>query len=266
MTAIPSAEPSLAFDDVGTGPALLLGHSFLCDRTMWRYQVPVWSRKYRVINPDLRGHGESGRWNTPVSLDELVDDSLRLLDRLAIDQAAWVGLSIGGMTAMRAALQAPDRVSALVLLDTDAGPETPYRRLEYRILGVVAGAVGIGPLMPRVLRQMFGATSLRERPELLAEWSRKMATAHIPSMRAILRGLVARRSLLDRLVNLTVPTLVLCGAEDTSTPPSRSRQIAGSVGGSELHFIPRAGHLSALEQPQEVADLTMGFLEKNLGG
>lgn len=248
------------FEDSGAGPPVILGHSFLCSGKMWREQVPALAGKFRVINPDLRGHGRSGEVDRPYSLYDAVSDMLAVLDRLGIERAMWCGLSIGGMVALRAALSCPERVSGLILLDADAGAETTLRRLKYLAMGAGARAVGIRPFLSSIARLMFGATTRRHNPTLVNEWRGEFARVRVPSALRCLEALMRRDSLLARLGQIRVPTLVLVGAEDQSLPPPLSRRIHDRLGDSTFSVIPAAGHLSALEQPTRVTDAILRFL------
>jgi len=249
------------FEDVGTGTPVVLGHSFLCSGKMWREQVPALVGRFRVINPDLRGHGRSSEVNRPFSLYDAVSDVVAVLDRLGIGKAIWCGLSIGGMVALRAALTCPERVSALILLDTDAGAETALRKLKYLAMGAGARAVGISPFLSSIARLMFGATTRRHEPTLVAEWNKEFAGVHVPSVLWCLDALMRRDSMLERLGRIGVPALVLVGEEDRSLPPPLSRRIHDLLPGSTFSVIPAAGHLSALEQPEAVNHAILTFLE-----
>jgi len=248
------------FEDIGAGPPVVLGHSFLCSGKMWREQVPALAGKFRVINPDLRGHGRSGEVNRRFSLHDAVSDVLAVLDRLSIQRAVWCGLSIGGMVALRAALSCPERVSGLILLDTDAGAETALRTLKYLAMGAGARVVGVGPFVPSIARLMFGATTRRQNPTLVTEWKKEFSGVHVPSVLRWLEALMRRDSVLARLDQIGVPALVLVGEEDRSLPPPLSRRIHALLRDSSFGLIPAAGHLSALEQPAPVTGAIFGFL------
>jgi len=248
------------FEDSGAGPPIVLGHSFLCSGQMWREQVPALSPKFRVINPDLRGHGRSAHVTRPFSLYDAMSDVMAVLDQLSIERAVWCGLSIGGMVALRAALTHPERVGGLILLDTDAGAETGLRKLKYRAMGVGAGVVGLRPFLPSMARLMFGATTRRQNPTLVREWKRQCARLHVPSLLRCLEALMHRDSLLGRLDLIGVPALVLVGEEDRSLPPPLSRRIHDQLRHSTFAVIPAAGHLSSLERPVPVTDAILGFL------
>jgi pimeloyl-ACP methyl ester carboxylesterase len=245
----------------GEGRPIVLGHSFLCSGEMWAPQVePLAAAGYRVINVDARGHGKSGRIDSDFTLYDMVDDVLAVLDDLGIERAIWAGLSIGGMVALRAALVVPQRVEALILLDTDAGPESAWKRFKYSVLGTIARTAGLGPVLPLVMPLMFGSTTRRLRPDLVAEWRERFSRVHVPSILRMLRALQDRDDVVPRLPEIAVPALVVVGEEDVSLPPVHSRVLARGLSGSRLVEVPGAGHLSALERPEAVTAAMLEFL------
>jgi 3-oxoadipate enol-lactonase len=248
------------FEDIGSGPAVVFGHSFLCSGEMWAPQVSSLAKRYRVINIDQRGHGQSGNLSHPFDLYDMVGDVVAVLDHAGIETAVWAGLSIGGMVAMRAALTVPDRVRALVLADTHAGREKAYKTFKYRAMILGTKAVGIGPFLPTVSSLMFGSSTRQSQPDLVAEWNERFAAVHMPSIGMVLEALVRRDSVLDRLRHIEVPTLVIVGAEDASLPVTCSQEIAAAIPNSCLVVIPGAGHLSCLENPEAVSEALIDFL------
>jgi pimeloyl-ACP methyl ester carboxylesterase len=262
LVARPDA--SIHYTEQGAGTCLLFAHSYLCSGLMWAAQTEALSSSYRTVNVDLRGHGESSAAGPGLSLFDLVHDHVAVLDELGIERAVWVGLSIGGMIALRAALRAPERVSALVLADTSAASEPGVRRLRYRAMGAGARLVGLGPFMGQVMALMLGPSTHRDRPDLVAEWRARIVAAHLPSILNLTGALFARESLLDRLGEILVPTLVLVGEEDEAQPPARSRELAAGLPNAELIVVPEAGHLSPLEQPEVVSETIRDFLVEAL--
>lgn len=261
MAFVQNQSLSIFFEDIGTGPPVVLGHSFLCSGRMWRGQVPALADRFRVLNLDLRGHGRSSEVTRAFSLYDTVSDVVAVLDELGIEKAVWCGLSVGGMVALRAALTCPQRVERLILLDTDAGAETPLRKMRYYGMGLGARLLGVGPFLSPIARLMFGATTRRENPTLVSEWKREFSGVHLPSILRVLDALMQRDSLLTRLPQIGVPALVLVGAEDRSLPPSLARRIHDLMPDSRLVEIPGAGHLSALEQPASVNEAILDFLK-----
>ena len=262
MAVVEVRDQRVFFDDVGSGMPVVLGHSFLCSRDMWRNQIHAFEQHYRMINVDLRGHGKSGPAHQRFSLYDAVKDVVAVLDELGVEKAVWCGLSIGGMVALRAAVTVPDRVSALVLMDTDAGSEHLLRKLKYRLMGVGARALGMRPFLPAITRLMFGATTRRNNPGLVDEWRDVFADVDLPSALQCLACLMDRDSVVSRLPEISVPSLVIVGQEDRSLPVTLSHRIHQGLPDSEIRVIPEAGHLTALEQPSQVNDALEAFLPR----
>lgn len=249
------------FEDVGSGPAIVLGHSFLCSGEMWRPQVGPLSARCRVINVDARGHGRSGPLSEAFDLYEMVADVVAVLDHVGVDRAVWAGLSIGGMVAMRAAITVPDRVAGLILADSHAGPESTYKKLKYRAMALGVKTLGVEPFLTAISKLMFGVTTRQRNPELVTVWRQRFGSVDVPSMLLGLGALVTRDAVVERLRVVEVPALVIVGAEDVSLPPALSREIADALPNASLVVIPESGHLSALEQPESVTDAMLRFLE-----
>lgn len=249
------------YEVTGQGaPAVVLLHSYLCSGYMWHNQVDALALRCTVVNIDARGHGRSGPVPETFPLGDLVGDVVQVLDVEGISSAVWVGLSIGGMVALHAALSVPDRVRGLVILDSDAGAERVASRLKYAVMAAVVRRFGVGPMMKPILRLMFGRTTLGSRHGLVAEWAARFEQVDVPSMLNTLPALVRRPDLLPRLGEIRVPTLVLVGQEDRSLPPALSRRMASAIPGSTLVEVPGAGHLSVLEEPERLTGLIEGFV------
>jgi pimeloyl-ACP methyl ester carboxylesterase len=255
---------SIHFEDQGSGPCVLFAHSYLCSGVMWAQQAAYLASSWRTVNVDTRGHGQSSPAGPGLTIYDLVDDHLAVLDDLGIERAVWAGLSLGGMIALRAALVAPERVSALVLADTSAATEPAWPVLRYRAMGMGTRVAGFEPFLGRIMTLMFGTTTRRRNPELVAEWRRHIAGSHVPSILNLMKPLFGRDSLLDRLGEIHVPALVLVGEEDRAQPPARSRQIASGLANAELVVVPEAGHLAAVEQPEVVSETMRDFLVEAL--
>jgi len=248
------------FEDVGSGPPVVMGHSILCSGEMWMYQMPKLAERYRVINIDQRGHGQSVPVTSSYELRDMVEDAFAVLDHLEIKRAVWAGLSMGGMVAMHAAVTAPDRVAALVLLDTHAGEETMYKKLKYRAMSIGARAFGVRPFFPAVIPLLFGRTTLAENQSLVDKWKPRFEEIHVQSLARAVTALTRRSSILRELSEVQCPSLVIVGEEDASLPPHLSREIVDALPNASLVVIPKAGHLSALEKPEEVTEAMLGFL------
>lgn len=263
MPTLQRSGASISYQVQGDGPPLLLGHSLLLDGRMWDALVPRLARAYRVYNIDARAHRRSTAPG-PFTLEDLADDWLALLDQEHIDRALLCGLSMGGMTAMRLALRAPHRVAAMALLDTSADPEPPVQRRAYRLMGEIQRRVRLDPLLaPLVRRKMFGATTRKERPDIVEQGVRLVLENEPRLLYPAVRAVFDRPSIAQHLKEIHTPTLVIVGEEDVATPPSRSERIAAAIPGAILARIPAAGHLSAMEQPDAVAAHLEPFLQRH---
>lgn len=256
----------LHYVDQGTGPVVLLGSSYLWDRDMWAPQIEALSQQYRVIVPELWGHGESGPLPTQTrSLDDLARQALALLDQLDIAQINLVGLSVGGMWGARLALLAPARINSVVLMDTYLGAEPDATRQYYFSLFKMiedAGAIP-EPLLDVVAPIFFRPGIDREsalyqdfRKALQALPKERLLNSIVPLGRLIF----SRENILDQLPRLdSDTTLVMCGEQDKPRPPAESQEMAELIGCS-LTLISDAGHISARENPDFVNEALLTFL------
>ena len=235
-------------------PAIILLHGLLFDGGMWRGQAEPLAALGRVVILDGPGHGKSEP-APRFMLEEHADALLDAFGELGIRRAVVVGLSWGGMVAMRFALQHPGKVAGLALLDTSADAESLAQRVKYRAFIAMHRRVGLPfSLFQRELAPlMFGARARVESPELLdAAYRRTMSFERAGLSRAALAVVVHRKNILADLPRIQTPTLVICGREDRSTPPEQSEAIARGIPRARLEILEGVGHMSALEDPAAV--------------
>jgi pimeloyl-ACP methyl ester carboxylesterase len=255
---------SIAYDEVGDGSAgtLVLLHGFPHSRALWAEQLaalPALAPGWRVIAPDLRGFGESdvvGPWH----VDDWADDVVALLDRLGVERAVIGGLSMGGYVALALWRRHAQRVRALVLADTRAGDDAPAVRERRRELVALARAQGADAVAESQLPGALGATSRETRPEVVARLRALMAAAPVEGIVGALEAMMVRPDSTPWLAEITVPTLVIVGAEDVLTRPSEARAMCDAIAGARLVMIERAGHVSCVEQPEAFGAAVAGFL------
>jgi pimeloyl-ACP methyl ester carboxylesterase len=265
MPSINRQGATISYEDSGSGPPILMGHSLLCDGRMWADVLPPLAATHRIINIDARGHRHSTAPG-PFTLEDLAGDWLAILDHEQIDRAVLCGLSMGGMTAMRLALRAPERVSALVLCDTSADPEPTYNRIKYSAMAEIVRRVGyLAPIMKTAASKLFGRTTRRTRPDLVARELDRIREKDRAQLYHALHAVFDRPSIAHRIAAITCPALVVVGDEDVSTTPDRSRRIAEAISGATLVTLPEVGHLSALEAPERLSHEIERWLERVSG-
>jgi 3-oxoadipate enol-lactonase len=263
MAQLQRGGASIHYEVSGDGPAVVLGHSLLCDTEMWRGVAPRLAEAHRVINVEARGHRRSTAPG-PFTLEDLAADWLAILDQEGIDRAFLVGLSMGGMTAMRLALRAPARTAGMVLIDSNGDLEERARRARYGAMAAIYRRFGlVGPLARWVGRIMLGDTTLRRRPEVLDELRATVARHDRSQIPHAMRAVFRRGPILDRLTAIACPTLVVVGGEDRATPVVKSQHLAAAIPGARLEVVPGVGHLSALEDPPAIASRVIGFLAEH---
>lgn len=253
----------LHWREAGHGPqAVLLLHAFPFDGRLWDEQLARLPRRWRIVAPDLRGFGASELGDVDVlTMDLLADDLAGLLDRLELERAAVCGLSMGGYVALALWRRHRERVRALALCDTRATPDTEEaRRARYALIERIAqegAAAAADTLLPRLLAER----TRRERPEV-AERLRTLILEQPPdALIAALRGLAERPDATPLLPGITVPTLVLRGAEDALVAATEAEALAAAIPDARLVTIPGTGHLPNVEDPAAFDRALVHFLE-----
>lgn len=257
---VSSVDLPIYYESSGSGLAIVFIHSFLCDRTLFEHQVQALQSSYKVVTLDIRGHGRSGSSDSAFGMPDIVNDVLAVLDKEQIGAAVWVGLSIGGFVAMRAALDFPNRVKALVLMDTEAGPQSLLKKIQD--IGLKWGLRALGPkaIAPSICNALFGKSTRRSNPALVNAYKLKFQEMRVESICHCIEAVMTRDDLRPQLSKLKCPTLVVVGDEDVPLPVAKSRKIAQLISTSTLATILGAGHLSAIEQPTEVNRVLAQFL------
>lgn len=240
----------MAYEDTGgSGAALLLVHGFPLDRTLWAPQVIGLRDMARVIAPDLRGLGESGLPSGDVTVDAYADDLAALLDSLGVKSAIVAGLSMGGYIAFAFYRKFPARVRGLILANTKAGADSPEGKKGRDDNAVLAREKGAGAIAERMLPKMLTPKSLAERADLKKSVNDMMARQPVPGVVGALMAMRDRPDSTPTLGTITVPALVITGAEDTLLPSKESELIRDGIRGAKLVILEGAAHLSNVEQP-----------------
>jgi len=246
------AAPDLPAD----APTLVLSNSLGTTHAMWDKQIPSWSRNFRVLRFDTRGHGASPVPDGPYSIDDPADDVIALLDKLNLDRVHFVGLSLGGMTGMRVAARNPERIERLTVMCTSAHLE-PASSWHERAATVRAS--GSGAVAEAVVGRWY-----------TAQFARRNA-AYIKAAQDVVRSTpaegyagcceaIATMDLRSDLASIVAPTLAIAGAQDPATAPPHLVRIAEGVQDGRLLVVPSAAHLANDEQPATVSRAVLAHL------
>ncbi|MFC0385548.1 alpha/beta fold hydrolase [Muricoccus vinaceus] len=253
-------------NQLANAPPVVLGPSFLWDTSMWAPQIEALAARYRVIVPDLWGHGGSAALPPgTTTMRDLAQQHLTLLDRLNVGRCSIIGLSVGGMWGAELALMAPERVAGLVLMDTSLAVEPEQTRDGYFAMLGTVGAHGAvpEPVLDAVVPLFFSPTVRTRHPQLpetfrqtLRDWPPQRLKDNVAPLGRIIFG---RGDLLADVASLSMPSLVMTGVDDLAQPVARGQAIAERIG-CPFVAIPDAGHISSLEAPDSVNQALLDFL------
>jgi 3-oxoadipate enol-lactonase len=254
--------PALALDLAGDGSGglVLFMHGIGGNRGNWRRQLPAFAPHFACAAWDARGYGASDDYDTALAFDDFVGDVLRVLDHFGAERAHLVGLSMGGRIAMRTALLHPDRVATLTLVDTHEGftafsPEQRQAFVDSRRAPLLAGKEP-RDIAAAVARSLIGPNATDEH---LQELVASIASLHKASYIKSLQATVDQVDVGD-LREITAPAHFIVGADDPLTPPAMHFEMAAKVGGAPVSVLPRAGHLSNIENGDAFNAAALGWL------
>ena len=239
----------MSYTDEGKGLPVLFIHGFPLSRGAWGKQIDALKSSYRVIAPDLRGLGENDAVKGTVTMTQFADDIHALLQQLKTGPAVLVGHSMGGYVALAFAKKYPDVMRGLVLVATKAGADTADAAAGRRATADKVKAGGSSVVVDAMTPKMLAASN--QDPKLLDQVRGFMAPSKPESVMAALLGMAERPDSTGMLAEVSVPTLVITGADDIVIPPAESEKLAAAIRGAQLKKIPNAGHLVAFEQPAE---------------
>ncbi len=247
----------LSYQESGTGEPLLLLHGLGSRSDDWEMQLPAFAGRYRVIAPDLRGHGRSDKPPGPYSVPMMAADVLGLLDHLGLTTAHIVGLSMGGMIAFQLAVDCPERVLSLTIVNSGPAlvPRTAgeWLRVQQRLLlARFSGPTRTAHFLSRRLFPKPEQDALRV--QFIERWSANDPAAYLASMRALVGW-----SVLERIGEINCPVLVISGDRDY-TPAEAKRAYTARLPRAELVIFEDSGHATPIDQPDRFNARVLEFL------
>jgi pimeloyl-ACP methyl ester carboxylesterase len=249
----------LHYSEAGEGLPVVLLHGFPLASAIWHRQQQELSDRFRVITPDLRGHGQSPVPEGGYEMESLAADVLTLLDALAITSAAIFGHSMGGYVTLAAWKLAPERFLALGLVGSQAAADTDEARRNRFTLAEKVAAEGSQAAANAMFGRLFAPGLAGSDPAI--ELVRQMILQTSPSaIIGLLNGLAARDDATARLATIHVPALFLTGDNDQIIPRARAEMMAAQVPNGTLAVIDHCGHMPMLEQPAATTAALRQFL------
>ena len=263
MPKIEVNQVNLYYELHGSGEeTIVFSHGLLWSGRMFHKQVEALKNRYRILVYDHRGQGRSEVTATGYEMDNQMEDAAQLIEKLGLGPCHFVGLSMGGFVAMRLAVYKPELIQSITLMETSADAEPPENIPKYHKLGKALQWLGPWAVAKPVMKIMF-SQKFREdasRKEERKYW-RKQFTANKRSIVKALGGVTGRKSFFEELKKIQCPTLIMVGDQDTATVPAKSERMHSQIPQSKLVYIQGGGHSSSIEEPEQVNQAILEFLE-----
>jgi pimeloyl-ACP methyl ester carboxylesterase len=249
------------YTDRGSGPAVLLSHGTLMDRTMFDAQVAALEDAYRVVAFDHRARTDRGQGG--YDLDDLADDCIALMDELGIERCVLGGMSMGGFMALPLALRHPERLDGLILISSKALAYTDedLADIEEHLEQLARDGEVTEEFAAWERDLVMGETTQREQPQLVRYWMDRWKTRPAEAVAGEFRSWMHKPDMTPRLAEIHLPTLVIHGTEDAVLPIETGRALADALSNSRFVAIEGAGHTSTVEQPEAVSAAIREFLD-----
>lgn len=258
----------LFFTTLGDGPDVVMLHPTPVDHRFWLPVAQILSTNYRLILPDLRGHGKSELGEGPITVEKLAADAARLLDHLDISKALFAGCSVGGYTLFEFWRMAPARAQAFAFCCSRPQADSDAARAKREANIAAIRERGAADFIESTLESVMGPTARRRWPQKVAEAREMMQIVSADAIIAMQQGLAARPDSVVTARTLRIPCCIVAGGEDAGSPSADMRLLAEQIRnggyGAEYNEILDAGHFAAFEQPELVARILRRFFDSVL--
>jgi 3-oxoadipate enol-lactonase len=261
MVRVRSDDAEIVYEVLGKGPPVVLLHPFPASHEFWLPAAQALISRYRLILPDLRGHGDSGIGEGPATMEKHAADLARVMDDADVGRAPLIGVSIGGYAIFEFWRRHRGRAASLVLCNTKASADSPEARAGRLQAAAEVLERGTEPFFESMIPKLLGKTTRDARPDLVQGVLGMMRKMSAEDVAQVQRGMAERPDSVATLKTVNVPTLIVTGEEDILTGLPEAELMRQNIAGSQLRVIPRAGHYAAWEQPEEVGLMLRQFLD-----
>jgi 3-oxoadipate enol-lactonase len=262
MAQVHSLDAEIFYETMGSGPSVVLLHPFPVNRDFWTAVSQQLISQYRLILPDLRGHGQSGVGEGPATMEKHSADLVKVLDDADVGRAIFVGVSIGGYLLFEFWRRNRERVAGLVLCNTKAQADTQEARSGRLQAAAQVLETGVDPFAEEMLGKVLGQTTRSTRPDLVEGARKMMLNMSAEDVSLVQRGMAERPDSMATLKTINVPTLLVTGDEDTMTGVPEAELMHQNIANSEMKVIAKAGHYSPWEQPGDAGRVLRKFVER----
>jgi len=259
MAADAPAPVELYSLDQGDGAVLLLLHGVGANHTIWNGMIPRLARDFRVLAPDLRGHGRSpAPPGAPLTYDALVADVVHFLDRKDLRSAHLVGLSSGALLALRIGLDRPERGRSLTMISGAAYTDAHTRSVAERWAETYA-TEGPDRFALRILKDLYYPDWIEEHMDFADKVRAQVKVQDFGPARRWARE-TASFDERSRIATLSLPTLIIQAMDDQVVDASHGRILRQSIPGSQIRILAQTGHMIPIERPEEAVESIGSFV------
>lgn len=255
---------SLYYEEEGNGPeTIVFAHSLLFNLRMFDEQVKYLKKDYRCIRFDFPGQGKSAGKNKAYDLNSLTEETAEFVKAVGCKSFHFAGFSMGGMVGLRMALKYPEIIKSLILIDTSSEAEPVGNISRNRLMVWTAKHVGLKVLASRIMKMFFGPEFLRdpEKKDLRKTWRAHFLANKPGNITRAAKGVLSRKSITSKLDKINQPCLILVGQHDRLTDLEKAEIMHDHLKNSTLIIVPRAAHMSTVEEPDIVNTLIRDFLK-----
>ncbi len=249
---------NINYEIIGDGQPLLFIHGIGSSLRDWENQVPVFSKKFKVITLDLRGHGQTDKPKGPYSISMFAEDIAELIKSLKVDPVHVVGISLGGAIGFHLAIDHPDITKSLVVVNMSAS--VPIKTLKEKqmffLRVLIVKMMGMRKMGEVLAKRLFIKPEQEElREKMTSRWAENDKKAYLSSLKTLKNW-----SVLERLHEIKCPTLLVSSDEDY-TPLSAKEECTALIPNAKLVVIEDARHAVSVEKPEEFNTILMDFLK-----
>ncbi len=260
MPKIAVGDIEVNYEEAGNGYPFILVHGLNGDLTGWVLIMPEFSKHYRAVALDVRGHGGTSKPDPPYSIKGFSEDLHEFLRKLRIPKAHILGLSMGGAIAQQFALDHPEMIRSLILVSTFSYVDEHARRAFLRLKNSLAQG-GYPAFFDEVVKLAFTPQYIAANPGPIAELKQKRIQINSPVAIGRATDACLAFNLKDQISKIAVPTLVVSGREDVFTPVHLAEQIHRSIRASEWKILEGVGHSLHIEGALQLSQAVLDFLK-----
>ena len=258
---------SLSVNEFGKkeNQSIIFIHGFPYDYTMWENQIRALQKNYYCVAYDVRGLGESYVGDGQYTMEAFVHDLYSIIDEMGLNKPVICGLSMGGYIALRAVEIDQSKFGGLILCDTRSEADNDEGKLKRAAAINMINVEGLDKYVDSSVPRTFSEEAVKRKKKAFVTTMDVAKRSNPTGVKGCLIAMMGRTDTTKFLKKIKLPTLVLSGSFDVLTPPVMMRDMAVKIKGSEFAIVPRAGHMSPIENPSMVNDMIKGFMGRLTG-